>query len=363
MTAKATKKNSFEKDLEVVKQQEAEVDRLRLTARVDEKTRELSGAKTLIRSLQAEVDRLATVKDFLKTTDLNQVPKWAKPPNKNFKQEHGIVNLLLSDLHLDEVVRPEEMQGRNAYNREIAELRLKRVFDGVVEQATFYHTGTQYDGCNVLLGGDLVSGSIHEELRETNEYPVPATIKHWTPQIAAGLNLLADVFGQVHVASVVGNHGRFTQKPRYKLRAFDNADWLISALLAERFATDSRFTFDVPEGTDTYVTAYDTRYLLTHGDQASGGGGIGGIWPPIMRLKARKQANNTFDHMCIGHWHQIVHSQGITVNGSLKGWDEFAMGHNFQAEEAKQAMWITTPERGTTWPVEIFAQDRKAEGW
>jgi len=360
MTAKD---NTFVADLEEAKQQDAEAERFRLNARVDEKTRELSAAKTLIRSLQSEVDRLAVVENFLKTTSLNQEPNWCKPSKRKAKQEHGTVTLLLSDLHLDEVVRPEEMDGRNAFNREIAELRLKRVFEGLIEQTSHYHQGTIYDGCVVLLGGDMVSGAIHEELRETNEYPVPATIKHWTPLLAAGLNLLADAFGKVHVASVVGNHGRFTTKPRYKLRAFDNADWLISALLAERFATDSRFTFDVPEGTDAYVSVYDTRILLTHGDQASGGGGIGGIWPPIMRLKARKQANNTFDHMCIGHWHQFVHSQGITVNGSLKGYDEFASGHNFAFEEPRQAMFIITPERGITWPVEIFCGNRRQEGW
>lgn len=335
---------------------------LRLNARLDEKSRELAAAKTLIRSLQAEVDKLDFVDDFLKDP-LPQEPGWCKTPSKPSKQEHGIVCLLLSDLHLDEVVRPEELGSRNAFNREIAELRLKRVFESVIQQATFYHTGTKYDGCVVMLGGDLVSGSIHEELRETNEYPIPVTIRYWTPKIAEGLSLLADVFGKVHVASVVGNHGRFTAKPRYKMRAFDNADWLISVLLAERFANDKRFTFEIPEGTDAFVQIYDTRFLLTHGDQAKGGGGIGGIWPPIMRLKAKKQANDHFDWLVCGHWHTYVHSSGLIVNGALKGYDEFAAGNGFIFEPPQQAMWICTPERGVTWPVELFCQDRKKEGW
>lgn len=339
-------------------------EKLVLASQLHNTKAELTSAKTLIRSLQAEIARLEVVENFL-AVPLSQEPSWCRLPSKRAKKQQGrgTVCLLLSDLHLDEVVRPEEMRGRNAYNREIADLRLRKVFEGVIEQATYYHQGTSYDGCVVFLGGDLVSGGIHEELRETNEYPVPETIRFWTPKIGDGLNLLADTFGQVHVASVPGNHGRFTSKARYKYRSLENADWLISALLAQRFAHDSRFTFDVSEAMDTFVTVYGTKLLLTHGDQVKGGGGIGGIFPPIMRMKAKKQATEDFDHMVIGHWHSYIHSQGITVNGSLKGYDEYAYGNGFSSEDPRQAMFIITPERQITWPVEVFCQDRKQEGW
>lgn len=347
---------------EDLKSDTSERERLLALAKLDNTRTELTAARTLIKSLQADVERLEKVHDFL-SQPLAQEPAWCYAPAKKQKQEHGTIVTMLSDLHLDEVVEPSEMLGRNAYNREIAEMRLHRFFEQVIKQATHYHQGTVYDGIVVMLGGDLVSGGIHDELRESNEGTIAETVRHWTPKIGAGLDLLASQFGNVHVMSVPGNHGRFTQRSRFKKRAHDNADWLISALLAERFATDKRVTFDVPDSMDTYVTVYDKRFLLTHGDQASGGGGIGGIWPPIMRLRARKQANADFDWMVIGHWHQYVHSQGITVNGSLKGWDEFAFGMNFQYEAPSQAMFIVTPERGVTWPVQIFVQDRKKEGW
>lgn len=338
-----------------------EGDRLLLNAKLENSRYELSSAKTLIRTLQADVERLEKVKNFL-SVPLDKEPTWCKATKKR-QCNHGIVCLILSDLHLDEVVLPSEMSGRNAYNREIADLRLKKLFDGVVEQAKYYHQNTVYDGCVVLMGGDTVSGDIHEEIRETNETPTPATIRYWTPKIASGLELLAEEFGHVRVAAVPGNHGRFSVKPRYKKRATDNADWLIAALLAERFANDNRFDFNVPESMDTFVQVYNTNILLTHGDQAGGGSGIGGIFPPIMRLKARKQANNNFDWMVLGHFHQYVHSQGITINNSLKGWDEFALGHNFVYSEPSQGMFIVTAERGVTWPIEIFVKDRKKEGW
>ena len=360
MTAKGN--NTFVADLEEAQQQNAEAERLRLNARVDEKTRELSAAKTLIRSLQSEVDRLAVVENMLDMSFVKE-PTWCKVPVRKKKGEHGTVCLLLSDLHLDEVVDPSEMMGRNAFNRDIADLRLKKIFEGFIEQARYYHQGTVYDGAVVALGGDLLNGTIHDELRETNEYPVPDSIQYWVPKIVSGLLLIADEFGKVHVPSVPGNHGRLTQKPRYKKRSQDNTDWLMSMLIAAQLKGDSRFTFDIPNSMDTTFKVYNTTVFLTHGDQTGGGSGIGGIFPPIMRMKARKQANFIFDWMILGHFHQYVHTQGITVNNSLKGWDEYALGHSFPFEEPGQAMFILTPEHGLTWPVQIFCQDRRIEGW
>jgi hypothetical protein len=67
----------------------------------------------------------------------------AKPPewkrDKKAKKEHrGIANLILSDLHLDEVVSPAQMGGVNAYNREIAVRRLRETVEHTAEIAKEY---------------------------------------------------------------------------------------------------------------------------------------------------------------------------------------------------------------------------------
>ena len=38
----------------------------------------------------------------------------------------------------------------------------------------------------------------------------------------------------------------------------------------------------------------------------------------------------------------------IIVNGSMKGWDEFAAGFNFPFEEPQQAFWLDQPGYGKT---------------
>ena len=294
-------------------------------------------------------------------------PAWTRKPPKVGKK-HGTPWLLLSDLHLDEVVQPAEIGHANAYNRKIAEQRLRRTFEGAAELPRRYWSGIEYDGIVVAMLGDIYSGDIHDELAQTNEDTILGSVLHWAEHLAAGIALLADEFGKVHVPVVVGNHGRRSRKPRAKFRARDNFDWFTGHLLARQFAHDPRVTFAVSEAADCIVQSYTTRVMCTHGDQASGGAGIGGIWPPIMRLDARKRqrqaaVNAPYDQMVIGHWHSLTYGRDWVVNGSTKGLDEYAFQGNFGFEPPAQGMFLITPEHGRTWTAPIFCQDRAKEGW
>ena len=152
------------------------------------------------------------------------------------------------------------------------------------------------------------------------------------------------------------------------MRARDNFDWFLGRALARLFRDDARVTFDVTESADCLVPSFDRQVMLTHGDQTRGGGGIGGIWPPIMRLDARKQQRQAaigqpYDLLVMGHWHQLVFGPSFVINGSLVGYDEFAFTSNFGYEPPAQACWLMTPEHGRTWCAPIWPSDRESEGW
>jgi len=295
-----------------------------------------------------------------------ETPVWLAP--KKPKKSAATLVVMLSDTHFDEVVLPEEVDGLGAYNREIATMRLERWTQNVVKIARHYLSGVTYDGVLLILGGDIFSGDIHEELHDTNADTMFGSLLYWAEQVSASIALLANEFGKVHVTSVVGNHGRTTRKPRMKLRVKTNFDWLVSKMIEREFSDDKRVTFQIPEGADSLVQVYGYGQLITHGDQASGGGGIGGIWPPIMRLKARKAqrylaTGSNFSTMWCGHWHQLIQTPSLIVNGSLKGIDEYAFINNFSFEQPQQALAIITPERGITIQAPVFCMDRKKEGW
>jgi len=327
---------------------------------------ELSVAAAKVKAITAELEAADARLDMYEAAAAGKVPpKWLTPARA--KKKHATVCVMLSDCHWDEVINPAEVGGVNDYNRTIAEQRLNRFVSKTIELSTSYIRGVEVDGLCLLLGGDMVSGDIHEELKESNEGSSLETVVHWSAQLAGAIATLHDHFGKVHVASVVGNHGRRTRKPRSKGRVHDNFDWLLvhsaSTLLGDR----KGLTWQVPESADTIVTVYDTRHLLTHGDKVTGGGGIGGIWPPIKRMQARMQSNPVTEHdiLVMGHWHQLVlaTTAGLIVNGSTKGYDEYAATNAFAYEDPRQAWWLVTPEHGVTMSAPILVMDRKAEGW
>ena len=183
--------------------------------------------KAQVRELEADLDQ-AEIRSQLFTQLAGHIYKSPTWLTRKPKKSSGVVCTILSDTHFDEVVKPEEIGYRNEYNRKIAVDRLKTYFQKIILLTKDYITGVNYEGCVLFLGGDIFSGDIHEELSETNEDTILASVIFWTEQITAGINLLAEHFEYVHIPCVVGNHGRRTRKPRAKLRAKDNFDWFLA---------------------------------------------------------------------------------------------------------------------------------------
>jgi len=346
---------------------DADPDKVR--AQLAQAKRLRADADRLNGQLIAQIEELQRALAIVTTAETASIepPKWLVAPPSN-RKKHATLTLLLSDTHFDEVVDPLEIGGLNAYNRRIAEQRLQAWTENAIRMARHYLSGVTYDGVVAMLGGDIFSGDIHDELKESNETVILDSLLHWSEQIAAALGTLADEFGKVHVPCVVGNHGRLSRKPRMKQRAKTNLDWLLGKMVERHYAKDRRFTFDISENADTIVPIYGWGHLLTHGDQVNGGGGIGGIWPPVMRMRARKaqramEVGPPFQTMWIGHWHQYVSTPGMVINGSLKGYDEYAWINNFGFEVPQQALAVVTPEHNITFQAPVFCQNLTKEKW
>lgn len=326
-----------------------------------------AGANAAAKAAESDLDALQARLRVYEAATVQKPPRALTPARP--KKGEAVAVAMLSDCHWDEVVRPEEVGGVNAYDRAIAEKRLDRFVTKVIELSRDYVANVEVKSLVLLLGGDLVSGDIHDELRESNEATTLETVVHWSGRLASAILTLADYFGTVHCPTVVGNHGRRTRKPRAKGRVVDNFDWMLVHSAATMLADDKRITFDIPETTTCVTQVYGTKILLAHGDAVRGGSGVGGIWPPIKRYQFRLQGNPSTAHdvMCVGHWHQLVlaPSSGLVVNGSPKGLDEYATVSAFEwhPQDTGQACFWVTPEHGVTMAAPAFVVDRKAEGW
>lgn len=333
--------------------------------RVAELESELRTLRTQINAAKQDVLDSEYVKRKILKMSAEHVdpPKWLVP--KRFaKDSPGVPTLFASDWHWAEVVDPTQINGVNEYNLEIAHRRARRMVESAIDLLTNHIVNPTYPGIVFVLGGDMVSGDIHEELMATNEVEIMPTVLDLFGVLCWCIETLADHFGKVFVPCVSGNHGRNTHKIRAKGRNHTSFDWLLYCFLAKRFEDDKRISFMIPNGPDALYKIFGHRYLLTHGDQFRGGDGMIGALGPIIRGDHRKRSRQTqvgasYDTMLLGHWHQLIQLQRLIVNGSLKGYDEYANANNFGFEPPRQALWITHPTHGITFSMPVNVEDPK----
>lgn len=271
----------------------------------------------------------------------------------------GVPTLFVSDLHWGEVVHPSQINGVNKFDIKIAHARMKALAERSVRLLHILSPKMQYPGIVVPLGGDMISGNIHDELTASNELNSAPAVLDLFGVLRGFLTGMADTFGKVFVPCVTGNHGRDTHKIWNKDRHHTSFDWLLYCFLAKSLEGDKRITFLIPDGPDAYYRVYGHRYLLSHGDQFRGGDGMIGALGPIIRGDHKKRSRNAqidmeYDTLLIGHWHQLIHINRLIVNGSLKGYDEYAYANNFGFERPQQALWITHPKYGKTLSAPVY---------
>jgi hypothetical protein len=334
-----------------------------LKAQRDESRRRVERLEKVVEQMQQRYD-LVTAIDQLKPVG----QPWKRAKAK--KGEHrGIANTISSDQHYGEVVRPQEVQDCNAYNISIAKQRWQVHVDKFLALSLDHLGYLKYDGAHIWWNGDAFSGDIHEELAKSNELSTLATLDAMIDPIVSGIKTIAAEFPQLVVSVRRGNHTRTSHKTPAKGRVRESFDWLFMRII-ERELRGSGIIFDIPESDDGIVQQYDHRFLATHGDQFRGGGGIAGIMTPLALGNYRKLKRNnsigdhlSYDTMILGHFHQYLIIPGVIVNGSAKGYDEYAYVSNFGYEPAQQAFWVTTPEYGPSFHTAIRLDNRKTEGW
>jgi len=284
--------------------------------------------------LQRDHDALASVVREMGALDGLKVrsPDWiyeGKPGKK------GSATLIVhnSDRHRGEVISPNEINGWNAYNTEIHDKRVKRFMDAACELGRRWTDDTDVDGVLYTMGGDEISGDIHEELLMTNELTSLEQVEGSAGIHVACLRQLADEYGRVHVMAVPGNHGRTTKRPTAKKYGALSYDIAIAKRVAHELRNDERVSFEIADGPDIATILYHRPVLLTHGDKIGTGGGKGFAGPVLPIIRGGKQvqlqyggAGMTPYLILMGHYHTSAAPPGILANGSVPGMSEFGFG-------------------------------------
>jgi len=297
----------------------------------------------------------------------------ADPPAWTIKSKEGKGHVSIpfafwSDWHYGEVVSKAETGGVNSFNRAIGKDRVRRLVEGTVRLAkgfAFRDSKGTPPGIVVALGGDMISGAIHEELAETNEATPFECINDVMNLLVWAIDEMKKEFGKVFVPCVVGNHGRTTKKMRAKGAVYLSYEWNLYTMLERHYERDKDVSIFVPGETDAFFKVAGQRFLLTHGNAlgVKGGDGIIGALGPIARgaIKLRSseyKIGREFDYLIMGHWHQEIWLPRVIVNNSLKGYDEYArLFLRADPSRPSQCLWFVHPEHGITARISVYVDE------
>ena len=288
---------------------------------------------------QTPVEYSQDYKDFLNAKKVSELP-FEKYEFKFNKRKAGTryAVALFSDAHIEETVKSASVMGLNEYNVKIAKERIEKYFANLV-------SCLNTDKVEYLLFaslGDTISGFIHEELSQSNELtPLEATFEAQN-LIYNGLKYICDntELKRIKFVGIVGNHSRVTNKIQHSNGYKMSYEWLMYKNIQKQAELEGLpIEFDIPESEMAIEDTSDgKRFLFIHGFQikGSGNGTVCGIYPSLGRLSLKYGKVYKQDKIYLGHFHSCISIPNAVVNGSIIGYNSYALTNGFAYEEPAQ---------------------------
>jgi molybdenum-dependent DNA-binding transcriptional regulator ModE len=255
--------------------------------------------------------------------------------------------IIASDWHIEERVRSSDTSGLNEFNLTIAKERVNRFFPNALKLIQISQKNSRINNAVLALLGDFISGSIYEELVENNQLKPAEAV--WLVQnyLIGGIQFLLDN-SDVSLTIVChgGNHGRMTKKVHHATEDGNSLEVYMYRNIANMFASNPRVKFIIAEGYHTYLTAYDFTVRLHHGHNLKYGGGVGGIFIPVNKAIAQWNKGRRADLDVFGHFHQFKDGGNFICNGSLIGYNAFALSIKADYEKPQQAFFLIDKKHG-----------------
>jgi hypothetical protein len=263
---------------------------------------------------------------------------------------------VLSDWHVEEQVDPRTVSHLNNFNLEIADRRIEKATQAILRLTEIERVGRDIPILVLALLGDLMTGYIHEELREENELSPTQTILWLRQKLSKLINTIKKEgnFERIVIPCSIGNHGRTTIKPRHSTAYKNSYEWLLYKLLEQEI---EGVEWIVGESYHTYLEVFGKTFRLHHGDGLKYQGGIGGLTIPVEKAISSWNKGRSADIDIFGHWHTSQQNPKWISNGSLVGHNAYSIAIKAAYEPPQQTYFLFDAKRGRTgtWP--IFLED------
>lgn len=258
-----------------------------------------------------------------------------------------------SDWHVEENVGAET-GGLNVYNLDIAKARATKFFQAGLRLTNLLAQDVAIKTVILALLGDFISNDIHEEFPDINEVTPTHAIVQAQNFLISGIEFVLK-HSDYHLVLPChsGNHARTTKTTRFSAENGHSLEYLMYLHLAAHFRHEPRVRFIIPEGMHSYLKVYDTMIRFQHGHAIKYGGGVGGIYIPVLKAIAQWDKARHADFNVFGHFHQMRDGGNFLCNGSLIGYNAFALSVKADFEQPKQALFMIDKKRGRTctWPI------------
>jgi hypothetical protein len=287
-----------------------------------------------------------------------------EPRERTSGLREGTPLVLASDWHIEEEVRPEQVEHRNRYNLDISRRRMERFFEATRWGIDHQREVFKIRDLMMWFGGDLITNFLHEDNVESNLLHPTEAILMAQEEIVRGIDFLLEdpEIEQFVFPCNDGNHGRTTKKMRSATRTQNSLEVFLYAQLAMHYRNkgEKRVKFILPTSSFNSVHGvYHRTIRFLHGDVFKYGGGIGGIYVPMFRALGRWENTMHADLTCMGHWHQRVCLPNVMVNGSLIGFNSYAMDIGANFEPPVQSMRMLEPKRWCSTDIPLWVSDRE----
>jgi hypothetical protein len=307
-----------------------------------EQKRELEKAKIKLRdertdyqkSLREAARRESFIELVERTMAKNIVPFDYQPSPILDSDEDMIV--CLSDLHTGIKVR----NWWNTYDTNVLKQRLQKYLDEIFTIQELH----QCRLCHVVLGGDLISGLIHQNLRLQNNENVIEQVKVAVTYIGEFIHELQNHFEGIQVLSVSGNHSRLNPNKDEHLKG-EELDDLIPFCLKLQF--ENNRNVEICDGKtqhiDSTIAAFRTRggklFYVVHGNHDT---------PANVVQNLTLMSGIKPDGIIMGHRHTNAlsseHGVKVIQCGAAVGTDDYCVDKRISGDP-EQCVVITSKNR------------------
>ena len=318
-------------------------DRLISERRIEALNREKKLNSDLIdrmKSLEGELLAMTRIKNSRKSFSIKAV--------QGIESQATAV-MVASDWHIEEVVLSTQVNDMNVFDKAICAERVRRFFRHGLKLVEKERHAVHIDTLVLAMIGDFISGSIHEELIEGNRLLPIYAIMEVQEYLAAGIQYILDNSDlKLVIPCHSGNHGRTTRQVHISTEAGNSLERMMYSSIAQRFANEKRVTFIISEGYHSYRQIYNTTIRFHHGHAVKYGGGVGGLTVPLNKAIYGWNRGHRADLDVLGHFHQFFDGGSFIVNGSLIGYNAYALAIKASPEPPVQAFFLIDSKFGKT---------------